>query len=179
MLDDRILLLRMKAGSEQALEAIYKRHKNRLLGLAFSLTHDANVAEDVVHDAFVSLAQHAPRMGLNGSLKGFLATCVVNRLRNVMKQRRREQAVDMTEHEPSRQVTREPWIVQNEAFERLDRTLMKLNPEQREVVLMHLKGDMTFKVIAEQLGISINTAQSRYRYGLNKLKSLLDKEVNR
>jgi len=180
MLEDRILLLRFKAGSEEALETIYRKYKNRLLGLACSMTHDGELAEDIVHDVFVSFAQSAHRMGLNGSLKGFLATCVVNRLRNVMKRRQREQALaaQQLRQADATARNREPWIRQNEAFDLLNETMMKLSDEQREVVLLHLKGEMTFRAISGELGVSINTVQSRYRYGLNKLRSLLNKEMN-
>ena len=49
--------------------------------------------------------------------------------------------------------------------------------EQREVIVLHVHGDMKFKEIAQLQGVSIKTIQSRYRYGLEKLRSLIDSEV--
>jgi RNA polymerase sigma-70 factor (ECF subfamily) len=53
---------------------------------------------------------------------------------------------------------------------------VQLPYEQREVFILHVQGDMTFQQIAEQIGASINTVQSRYRYGIEKLRSLLNTE---
>ena len=54
--------------------------------------------------------------------------------------------------------------------------LGQLPYEQREVFVLHAQADMTFKRIAELVGASINTVQSRYRYGMEKLRSLLNTE---
>lgn len=53
------------------------------------------------------------------------------------------------------------------------RALAELPVEQREVITLHLHAEMTFREIALQLGHSINTVQSRYRYGIEKLRTLL------
>jgi len=46
--------------------------------------------------------------------------------------------------------------------------------EQRETITLHLHGGLTFREIAEHQDVSINTAQSRYRYGLDRLRSILE-----
>ncbi|MHC4692661.1 MAG: sigma factor-like helix-turn-helix DNA-binding protein, partial [Planctomycetota bacterium] len=51
--------------------------------------------------------------------------------------------------------------------------------EQREVIILHLQGGMMFSHIARLQGISVNTIRSRYRYGLDKLRSLLNSEVTK
>ena len=56
------------------------------------------------------------------------------------------------------------------------RALKQLPFEQREVILLHLKGQMTFREIAERQRVSTNTVQSRYRYGIRKLRTLLRPE---
>jgi RNA polymerase sigma-70 factor (ECF subfamily) len=55
--------------------------------------------------------------------------------------------------------------------------MMELPDEQREIVVLHLQGRMPFREIARLQGISVNTAMSRYRYGLDKLRSALDGEL--
>jgi len=55
----------------------------------------------------------------------------------------------------------------------------RLPYEQREVIVLHLHHDMRFREIAKALGISINTVQSRYRYGLDKLSSILNSVVTK
>lgn len=59
---------------------------------------------------------------------------------------------------------------------RVARALEKLPIEQREVVVLRLQGDMKFRQIAEMLDVSVNTAQSRYRYGMEKLRQLLSEK---
>ncbi len=67
--------------------------------------------------------------------------------------------------------------IHDEELRRLADALATLPYEQREVVVLHLKGDLTFRAIAAVQGTSINTIQSRYRYGIDKLRSLLNGEV--
>ena len=55
--------------------------------------------------------------------------------------------------------------------------MARLPYEQREVIILHLMSDMRFRAIAETQSISISTVQSRYRYGLDKLRTLLNSEV--
>ncbi len=67
----------------------------------------------------------------------------------------------------------------NEQLGRLSGAMAELPFEQREAVMMHLHGAMTFRAIAKARRISPNTAKSRYRYGIDKLRSLLNGEVAR
>jgi RNA polymerase sigma factor (sigma-70 family) len=60
---------------------------------------------------------------------------------------------------------------------RVGRALRELPDDQCEVIVLHLQGGLTFKAIAEALGVSINTVQSRYRYGVEKLRILLKGEL--
>ena len=62
MLEDKLLVLRFKRGSSDALVSIYQKYKNDLLGLAIALSHDRTIAEDVLHDVFVSFAQRAEKL---------------------------------------------------------------------------------------------------------------------
>ena len=59
MLEDKLLILRFKHGSSDALGRIYEKYRLYLLKLAAALLHDVSVAEDVVHDVFVRFAQSA------------------------------------------------------------------------------------------------------------------------
>jgi RNA polymerase sigma-70 factor (ECF subfamily) len=67
--------------------------------------------------------------------------------------------------------------IHDEELRRLADALATLAYEQREVLVLHLKGDLTFREIAAVQDTSINTVQSRYRYALEKLRSLLDGEL--
>jgi RNA polymerase sigma-70 factor (ECF subfamily) len=66
-----------------------------------------------------------------------------------------------------------------EETQRISYAMAKLPYEQREVIILHLQAGMRFNAIAKSLDVSINTIQSRYRYGLDKLQSVLNGEVKK
>lgn len=179
MIEDKLLIWKFKSGDEAALARIYEKYKGDLLRIAAGLSNQASTAEDVVHDVFVSLAQSADKLKLSGNLKGYLATCVANRMRNSNRVRKRQRAVNLDETEPVATDSDKPerWIVRNEELDRLNHAMAQLPYAQREVVILRVHGGMKFKAIAESQNASINTVQSRYRYGLDKLRSLLNSEV--
>ncbi len=69
--------------------------------------------------------------------------------------------------------------IDREEAARLYEALAQLGYEQREVIVLHLHGQLIFGQIAQQLDLSINTVQSRYRYGLEKLRALLNAGAER
>jgi len=179
MIEDKLLIWKFKHGSSDALCRIYKKYKDNLLRLAFALLNDTTAAEDIVHDCFVSFAQSAEKLKLNGNLKSYLATCAANRVRNANKTRQRQEATGLNEAESEVSNSKRPeqWIIDSEQLRQLNDALAQLPEQQREVIILRLQGAMKFKAIAELQGVSINTVQSRYRYGLDKLRSILDSEV--
>ena len=181
MIEDKLLIWRFKYGDRAALARIYEKYKTDLLRIATGLSNDTSIAEDIVHDVFVTFAQSSDKLKLSGNLKGYLATSVVNRVRNVNRAGRRQQAVSADETEnlmPDSNVL-ERWIIHGEELYRLNNAMSQLPYQQREVVIMHLQGGMKFRAIAKSQNVSINTVQSRYRYGLDKLRSLLNSEVEK
>jgi len=151
-----------------------------MLTLAVSLLNDVGTAEDVVHDVFVSFAQSAEKLRLNGNLRGYLTTCVANLARDRIRAKRR-QTIGLDKAEPVSLDLNNPLhsLIGDEQLKRLSDAMAQLPYEQREVITLHLQGEITFKAIAKSQNISINTIQSRYRYGLDKLRSLLDSEVEK
>jgi RNA polymerase sigma-70 factor (ECF subfamily) len=147
---------------------------------------------------------------LTGSLKAYLATCVANRVRDLMR-RKQSQAVSLEQARVVPAGLSEPSqaIACNEQLQQLSSALtklsheqrevivlhihgrmrfrviakslgisVKLSHEQREVIVLHIHGRMRFRVIAKSLGISVNTVKGRYRYGINRLRSVLDSEAH-
>jgi len=174
-----LLIWKFKRGSNDALCRIYEKYKDNMLRLSSALLNDSAAAEDIVHDCFVSFAQSSQRLKVNGNLKSYLAVSVANRARNWNRARKRQEIAGLSEAEPiiSSYKRPEQWIIYNEQMGQLNNALSQLSYEQREVISLHLQGEMKFKAIAELQGVSINTVQSRYRYGLNKLRSILDSEA--
>ena len=177
-MEDRLLIWKLKLGSRDALRRIYEKYAGFLLTLATALLNDVNSAEDVVHDFFVSFAQSSEKLRLNGSFKWYLATCVTNRARDRLRARQR-QTVGLDQADSIYSDANEPESVAvcNEELQQLCVAMEQLPYEQREVVLLHTKGEMKFRQIAKLQSVSIKTVQSRYRYGLDKLRSLLNSEM--
>ena len=180
MIEDRLLIWKFKCGSRDALRRIYEKYRGFLLTLATALLNDVNTAEDVVHDFFVSFAQSGTRLKLDGSLKWYLATCVANRARDNIRAKARQPA-GLNEADPisSNPTGPELTALCNEQLQLLNRAMDQLPYEQREVVILHAKGEMKFRQIAKLRDVSIKTVQSRYRYGLDKLRSVLNGEVEK
>jgi RNA polymerase sigma-70 factor (ECF subfamily) len=179
-MEDKLLVLRCKRHSKAALTRVYQKYKKHLLILAVALLNDTSCAEDVVHDVFLRFVQTLSSFELTGSLKGYLATCVANRARNINKARSQGN-VSLDSAEPVADSAGEPTcsIACNEQLARLAAAMAGLPYEQREVILLHLHSGQAFRAIAARLNISVNTVKSRYRYGLDKLRSNFDLEEDK
>ncbi|UCG58562.1 MAG: sigma-70 family RNA polymerase sigma factor [Phycisphaerales bacterium] len=179
MVEDRLLIRRFNAGDTAALRRIYEKYRPDLLSVAAALLNDAAAVEDVLHDVFVGFASQAGRFELKGSLKGYLAVCIANRARNVNRQGRRIGPERLIEAglRPSRQPDSAEATARTEQFLIVTSALAQLPHEQRQVVVLHVLGSLRFRQIASQAGEPINTIRSRYRYGLRRLQSLLDGQV--
>ena len=180
MLEDKLLVLKCRHGSREAMCRIYEKYKDYLLTLAKGLLNEQQTAEDVVHDVFVSFARSAQQFQLTGSLRSYLATCVSNRIRDrIRAQKRKDQIIESTNPAVLDSANPEQYVIEAEELMRLRKALTQIPYQQREVVILHLKGDMKFREIAKLQGVSISTIHGRYRYGLDKLRSLLNGEVEK
>ena len=178
MLEDKLLLWKFKHGSREALERIYDKYETYLITVATALLNNTHAAEDVLHDFFISFVKSADQIKLNGNLKGYLATCVANLARNRIKRRQLEPtALDENNSIESAALEPELLAIQEEETAILNQAISRLPYEQREVIVLHLQGSMKFTQIAKLRSTSVNTVRSQYRYGLEKLRSLLNSEV--
>ncbi|UCD49363.1 MAG: hypothetical protein JSW27_17740 [Phycisphaerales bacterium] len=111
MLEEKLLLWRIRRGDAEVLRLVYERYKHDLLGLAVMLARDPARGEDIVHDVFVSFVRFAPKLRVRTSLQSYLLTSVANRVRTLgrtrsngprdWKKRRAES--------PRRRRSRPPW----------------------------------------------------------------------
>jgi RNA polymerase sigma-70 factor (ECF subfamily) len=180
MLEDKLLLWKFKRGSSDALGRIYDKYETYLITVATALLNNTHAAEDVLHDFFISFVTSADRIKLKGNLKAYLATCVANLARNRIKRKQLEPtALDDNDSIESAALRPDLLAIQKEETSILNEAMSHLRYEQREVVVLHLQGNLKFTQIAELRGVSVNTIRSRYRYGLEKLRSLLNGEVTK
>lgn len=175
MIEDELLKWKFKAGSKDALQRIYEKYRDYLLTVAMALLNDANLAEDIVQDVFVTFAQSSDTFRLRGSLKGYLAACAVNRCRDQIRARNRrpfgldDNAPIQSEFDPP-----DTRMVSDEQSRLVADAMAKLPYEQREVIALHLNAAIKLRDIARLQNVSVSTIKGRYRYGLQKLRSALN-----
>ena len=180
MLEDERLLWRLKNGDRDALRLIYEEYSGDLLTLAANLLHDPAMAEDVVQDVFVALVHAAPRLHLRRTLRAYLATAVANRVRDRYRRNARHPPASVEEATRVADGSDGPvqMVIDTEQMHRLRSAVEELPYEQREVIMLRVHAGTKFREIARHQGVSLKTAISRYRYGLDKLRSTLNGEVS-
>ena len=149
------------------IELLYRLHGPRLLVFARSLMGSRHAAEDVLHQVFMKLLEQD---SLPEDPKPYLFRSVRNGALNMLRDRVRE--ADIAEIEP--------WFEapgQDAAAEAsLRKELLLLPTEQRQALVLHIWGGLSFEEIGDVLDISSNTAASRYRYALEKLRTRMRPE---
>ncbi len=180
MIEDRLLVWQFNRGDPAALCRIYEKYRDGLLKVAAALLNDPSGIEDVLHDVFVNFAQSAGKFELRGSLKGYLAICVANRARDRNRRRQRHATARLDEMLPPHTDSASPeqTATSREMAGNLSDAMAKLPDDQREIVVLHLQSKLPFREIARLQQVSLNTALSRYRYALDKLRASLDGKVD-
>jgi RNA polymerase sigma-70 factor (ECF subfamily) len=159
---------------ELDLEELYDDHAQGLYALALELTRSEADTKDILQEIFAKLAQQS------GILKG------VRNVRAYLLRLAHNAAVDLMRRRGTREkYARELGLEISDVFEptndadeqafrlALSDALLELPEEQRIIVHLRLWEEMKFEEIAETFGISLNTAASRYRYGIDKLRQRL------
>ena len=163
----------LAAGREEAFAALYDAYGARLFAAACGMLGSREEAEDAVQDVFVGLVRARERLRHIENLKAYLFASLryaaIHRMRRAkaLQFDTAEVAMPAADAGPDAEISR-----------RLDRALRRLPPEQREVIALHIDGGLTFAEIAECLGVGLNTAASRYRYAMEKLREAM-KEPDR
>ena len=152
------------------IETLYRQYGAALLLFASAISGDRGRAQDAVHQVFLKAIENGSvRQAINK--KAYLFACVRNAVLNDAKVQDRTMRLDVNSawfSPPGRDYAGE---------QNLRRALGKLPDDQREVIVLHVWGELTFSEIADLLGVSSNTVASRYRYALAKLRgSMLAKE---
>ena len=156
----------MQPANTTEIELLYRQHGSALLLFAQGMAGDRGRAQDAVHQVFLNLIEGG---GLRqvADAKAYLFASVRNAVLNDAKVRQRN-------------VTLDPELAWFEPPDRdyagelnMRRALSGLPDDQRDVTVLHVWGELTFSQIAEVLAISANTAASRYRYALAKLREAM------
>jgi RNA polymerase sigma factor (sigma-70 family) len=178
MQSDEVLLKKASQGCKDSLRRIYEAHKDHLLTVARALTGNRSLAEDIMHDVFVAFARNVPTLRLSTSLRGYLCVSVCNRVRDLARTEIRHRPNgDLAGRPPADAAAPDVCVAAAEMESRLRTALEQVPLEQREVLILRTQAGLSFEEIGRHQGISANTARGRYRYGIDRLRSLLNSEL--
>ncbi len=160
------------------LASIFDVHARELLGYLRTLLFREELAEDVLQTVFVRLAEKSAAFEQVENRRAYLYAMARNEaLRLLAGERQRQATARASSDRPLIEPAAPPeTAIQREQFSRLEAALRQLPEAQREVVMLKCTQGFTFAEIAELTGVSPDTAASRHRYGLEKLRQLLEAE---
>jgi RNA polymerase sigma-70 factor (ECF subfamily) len=162
------------AGNDPAaVEWIWNRYASDLLAFLRAVLCSGHDAEDVLQMVFLRIVRKRHKLAKARDLDAYVYRIARNAAVDLLGRRKKEQIA---------RTTSEPWLIRRdtgsqstscELVEKLQTALARLPQPQREVIVMKIYRQKTFMEISKLLGLSQNTAASRYRYGLRKLRTLL------
>jgi RNA polymerase sigma-70 factor (ECF subfamily) len=177
-LSDDGLLAGMALGEQAAAVAFVRRYQRRVFGLAYSMTGDAGVAEDVAQEAMIRVWKHAPVFDpRRGSVASWVLTITRNLTIDALRLRRAvptdpddfaAAALQSNEHNPEDAVQR------GDVRHMVSDALGVLPPEQRRAVVLAAVYGRTALEISESEGIPLGTAKTRIRTALIRLRAAIE-----
>ena len=175
---DRDVLERVAAGELDALEELYDRYKTMAYSIAYRITNDSNLAEDVVQDAFLGAWRNAARyVEGRGSVKTWLLAIVHHRAIDAVRRRRPTAELPDVEVPPPPALT-EPDVWMEVAAgleaELVRRALAELSDVQREAIELAYFNGLTQQEIADRTATPLGTVKSRMRLGLLAMRRSLE-----
>lgn len=155
-------------------EEIYDRYGEKMYHYMALRLGSPEDAEDVLQETFCRLARYSVRWALVRSPRAFVFKILRNEANRFL--RRKIGAPRMDILDPDRELETAPVLAgpDNRIAALLSRGLALLPDEQRETVILKVYQGFSFKEIARVCGLSVNTAGSRYRYGIDKLRAFLE-----
>ena len=181
MRTDEELVALYATGKDEAFDALLERYKDRLFSYILYQVRNADVAEDIFQETFVKvvITIRDGRYTESGKFFSWVTRIAHNLVIDFFRREKGENTVSTDESEVdllnnAKLADRcaQSAIDSEQTFIDLQHLIEKLPQEQREVVQMHYFQEMTFKEIAEEKGISINTALGRMRYGILNMRKM-------
>ncbi|MBP4143126.1 sigma-70 family RNA polymerase sigma factor [Flavobacterium sp. I-SCBP12n] len=182
-LPDATLVKEYVAGNEDALATLIKRHQSKIYGFIYSKIADKDITNDVFQDTFIKVIKTLKSNSYNEEGK-FLPwvmrishNLVVDHFRKNKKMPlyRETEEFSIFSIMSDDAMNIENKIIADQVEIDLKKLIEELPIDQKEVLVMRMYQDMSFKEISESTGVSINTALGRMRYALMNLRKVIDK----
>jgi RNA polymerase sigma-70 factor (ECF subfamily) len=155
-------------------EEIYDRFGERLYHYLTLKLASSSDAEDVLQDVFCRLVRYRVRLRLIREPAAFMFRIARNEANRFLRQKGRTRTSPGSVEEIAGVIRRELLGSDPELLNRMSGALARIPEKQREVIVLKFFEELTFKQISSACGVSLNTAASRYRYGIQKLRSLIE-----
>lgn len=180
---DALLVQQYIAGNEMALSKLVERHQSRVYGFIYSKLNDRDLCDDIFQDTFIKVIRTLKTKTYNEEGK-FLPWVIRIAHNLIVDHYRKNKKMPMTRETETYSIfefikdassTIEGQMITEQVEVDLQRLIEELPNDQKEVLVMRMYDDLSFKEISEQTGVSINTALGRMRYALMNLRKLIDK----
>jgi len=170
-------------GDEAALSILISRHQQRIYSFIYSKVYDRDVTEDIFQDTFIKVIRTLKRGGYNeeGKFLPWVMRISHNLVIDHFRKNKRMPKFDNTGDFNIFSVLGDPdlnaekRIIKDQVEEDVRKLIEELPEDQRDVLVMRVYKDMSFKEIAERTDVSINTALGRMRYALINLRKVIEK----
>ncbi|MAQ75598.1 MAG: RNA polymerase subunit sigma-24 [Aquimarina sp.] len=182
-ISDAVLVTNYINGSEGALATLIERHKQRIYSFIYSKVFDRDVSEDIFQDTFIKVIKTLKSGKYNE--EGKFLPWVMRIAHNLVidhfrKGNRMPKFEDNGEFSifsviSDGDLNAEKKLIKGQVEEDLRMLIQELPEDQKEVLVMRMYRDMSFKEISEKTGVSINTALGRMRYALINLRKVIEK----
>ncbi len=181
---DSILVSNYINGNEKALEILVTRHKTRLYNFIYSKVYNVDLSEDLFQDTFIKVIKNLKKGNYNeeGKFLPWLMrishNLVIDHFRKsnrMPKFESKDKDFDIFTMIKDSSYNVEKQIITDQISSDVRMLLDKLPDDQKQVVYMRLFKDMSFKEIAENTNVSINTSLGRMRYAIINLRRLIEK----
>lgn len=183
LISDSTLVSQYIQGNEYSLELLIKRHKQRLFSFIYSKVQDKDITEDIFQDTFIKVIRTLKKGNYNeeGKFLPWVMRIAHNlvidyfRKSNRMPTFKNTDEFDIFSVLGDGSLNAEKQIIKEQIHNDVKELINELPEEQKEVLVMRMYKDMSFKEISENTGVSINTALGRMRYALINMRKLIDK----
>jgi RNA polymerase sigma-70 factor (ECF subfamily) len=180
---DSILVKNYILGDEVSLEILIKKHQQRLFSFIYSKVKDRDVTNDIFQDTFIKVIKTLKKGNYNeeGKFLPWVMRIAHNliidyfRKNNRMPSFKNSDEFDIFSIISDDSLNAEKKIIQEQIFDDVRDLINELPEEQKEVLIMRMYRDMSFKEISDNTGVSINTALGRMRYALINMRKLIEK----
>lgn len=183
LITDATLVTNYINGSEYALEVLIKRHKQRIYSFIYSKVYDRDISEDIFQDTFIKVIRTL-KMGKYNEEGKFLPwvmriahNLIIDHFRKNNRMPKFSNTGDFNIFSvlSDSSLDAEKSIIKSQVEKDVRRVIDELPEDQKEVLVMRMYNDMSFKEISEKTGVSINTALGRMRYALINMRKIIDK----